>query len=129
MATLEDFIFNRLSNDADVSGVVGTRIYRVKMPDNATLPAITYQVISGAFDETREGPSGMAMPVVGVDCWARSAGATQALAAHARDALHPFRGTYSDLEIHGVWEWTHFELYDAETEIFHVSCSCRVWYS
>ncbi len=40
------------------------------MPDNPTIPAITYQTLSGDDDETRDGPSGLAMPVVGIDCWA-----------------------------------------------------------
>lgn len=113
----------------DVSAVVGTSVYRVKMPDNPTLPAITFQTLSGEVAESRDGDGGLSMPVIGVDCWARTAKAAQDLATLARAALLGYRGTYSDREIHNALEWSQYELYDADTEVFHVSCSLRVWYS
>lgn len=129
MATIEDFVYYRLANDAPVAAIVGARIYRVKMPDNPTLPAITYQNVSGAGVESFDGDSGLYMPVFAVDCWARSAGAVQDLAYKARTALLGYAGTYSDRTISKILDWSHYDLYDVETNIFHVSCSCRIWYS
>lgn len=129
MATIEDFIHHRLSTDADIAAVVGSRVYRVKMPDNPTLPALTFQTLTGTADETTDGPSGLLMPVIGIDCWATTAGAAQALAVLVKAALHPFRGEYSGVTIHSVQEWSYVDLYDPDTEIYHVATSCRVWYS
>ncbi|MBX9580479.1 MAG: DUF3168 domain-containing protein [Gemmataceae bacterium] len=129
MATVEDFIFSRLTTDPGIAAAVGTRVYRVRMPDNPQLPAITFQTVSGSVVESFDGYSGLALPVVQVDCWARTAKAAQDLALLVRGALLGYAGIYQDLRVQKVTEWGQFDLYDADTEIFHVSCSCRVWYS
>lgn len=128
MPTVEDFLYNRLTSTSDVAAIVGTRIYRVKMPDNPTLPAITYQTLSGELVESFDGASGLRMPVMGIDCWARTAGAVQDLAEKVRVALHGYSGSYSGLTIQKILEWSAVDLYDVDTDVFHVSCSCRVWY-
>lgn len=99
------------------------------MPDNPTLPAITYQTLSGQGVESFDGDSGLYMPVVGIDCWARSAGTVQDLAAKVRAAMLGYSGTYSDREISKILEWSQVDLYDIDTDVYHVACSCRVWYS
>jgi hypothetical protein len=129
VATVEDFIFSRLTSAADVAALVGTRVYRVKMPDNTQLPAVSYQTLSGQGVESFDGDSGLYMPVIAIDCWARTAGVAQDLAAGCRAALLGYGGLYQDRRIQKVLEWSQFDLYDADTDIFHVSCSCRVWYS
>jgi hypothetical protein len=129
VATVEDFIYNRLTSAPAISALVGTRVYRVKMPDNPTLPAITFQTLSGSGVESFDGDSGLYMPVVGIDCWARTAGAAQDLAAKVRAALLGYSGHYQDRRIQKVLDWSHLDLYDSDTDIFHVSCSARVWYS
>jgi hypothetical protein len=129
MATVEDFIFSRLTTTAAITAVVGTRVYRVKMPDNPVLPCITFQTVSGAVVESFDGDSGLSMPVIQVDCWGRTAKAAQDLALLVRGALLGYSGIYQDRRVQKVLEWNQFDLYDQETDIFHVSCSCRVWYS
>lgn len=128
MATVEDFIFNRLTSTANVSALVAARVYRVKLPDNPVLPAVTYQTVSGQGVESFDGDSGLYLPVVAVDCWARTAKGAQDLAAACRGALLGYAGVYQDRVVQKVLEWSHFDLYDADTDIFHVSCACRVWY-
>lgn len=129
MATVEDFIHNRLTTTAAIAAVVGARIYRVKMPDNPTPPVITFQTVSGQVVESYDGDSGLAMPIVQIDCWARTAKQAQDLAALVRAALLGYRGVYQDRRIQNVLEWNQYDLYDEVTDIFHVSCSVRVWYS
>jgi hypothetical protein len=128
MATLEDAIYNILANDAAVAAVVGTRIYRVRMPDNPTFPAITYQTTYGTQVESFTGYSGLKMPVVAIDCWGKTAKVTQELAEKVRTALHGYSGTYSDIRIDNVLEWSFVEMYESDTETFHISCSARFWY-
>lgn len=129
MSTVEDFFYDRLSGDAAVSAIVGARIYRIKMPDNPTLPAITYYTSYGDTIEDFKGYGGMKMPVMVVDCWARSAGAAQDLAEKVRLALHGYSGTSGDKAIANILEWSTTELFDGDLEIFHIACSMRVWYS
>jgi hypothetical protein len=129
MATIEDFIHNILTNTAGIAAIAGTRVYRIKMPDNPTLPAITYHTITGEHIESRDGFSNLSNPIIGIDCWARTAKAAQDLAYLLRDTLIGYSGTYSDRTIGNVLEWSQEDLYDADTDIFHVACSVRAWYS
>jgi hypothetical protein len=129
MATIEDFVYNRLTTTVNITAIVGTRVYRLRMPDNPTLPAITYQTISGQGIESVDGDSGLYMPTIGIDCWAMSAAVVQDLAYKVRAALLGYSGTYSDITISKILEWSHNDLYDVDTDIFHVAASCRVWYS
>ena len=128
MATIEQAIYSILAGNSPVAAVVGTRIYQVKMPDNPTLPAISYQTVFGSMVESFTGYSGLKNPVISIDCWAKTAGAAHELAEKVRTALHGYAGTYSDITIDNVLEWTHTDLYDSDTEIYHVSCSARFWY-
>lgn len=43
----EKVINSLISADAGVQAVVGTRIYPSRLPQNTTMPAIAYQVVSG----------------------------------------------------------------------------------
>jgi hypothetical protein len=128
LATIEDFIYYRLANTSAVSAIVGSRIYRLKMPDNPTLPAITFETTVGDFIESFEGSSGLRNPVMRIHCWATTAGVAQDLAEKVRVAMHGYRGTYSDRVIQNILEWSTMELFDHEIEIFHVAATCRVWY-
>jgi len=47
---IKDSIYNFLKNDSGVSSLVGTRIYPTFLPQDVTLPAITYTRISATND-------------------------------------------------------------------------------
>lgn len=129
MATIEDFIYSLLAGSQPVVSIIGSRIYRVKMPDNPQLPAITYQTVSSSPVESFEGFSGLWKPMIRVDCWGKGAGSTQDLAEKVRLALHGYQGSYQDRRIHNILEWSVTELYDEDLDIFHVACSMRIWYT
>jgi hypothetical protein len=128
MATIEQAIYNILVNTAGITALVGTRIYQVKMPDNVTFPAISYQTSFGSQIESFTGYSGLRNPVINIDTWASSAGAAKDLAEKVRAALHGYSGTYGDITIDNVLEWSFIDMYDSDTEIFHVSSNARFWY-
>ena len=135
MASVEDFIFARLTEDSLVAAVTGTRVYRGRMPDNPVLPAIVYAVVQNDIIESRRGFSGLRCPTIGIDCMARSSRAAETLAEIARAALHGHGGDFEDLIIHNVLEWESEsavdggDYFEEETGIFTVACTCRIWYS
>jgi|688.fasta_scaffold39623_7 hypothetical protein len=135
MATIEDFIFTRLTEDSLVAAVVGNKVYRGRMPDNPGLPAIVYAVIQNDVIESRKGFSGLRCPTVGIECMARTSRAAETLAELVRAALHGHSGDFEDLIIHNILEWEAEsavdggDYFEEETGIFTVACSCRLWYS
>ena len=66
--------------DAGISALVGTRIYPGgQLPQNPTLPAITYKLISGNWIQTATGAAGLAGPRMQIDCWAETYAGADAL--------------------------------------------------
>jgi hypothetical protein len=83
--------------DAGVAAIVGTRIYRNKLPQNVTYPAIRYQLISTPWGEYRtvDGAAvDYAKPRFQIDCWATAADGELALADAVFAALEGYHGTF-----------------------------------
>lgn len=76
MPRLEEALFTYLSGDDGISDLVGARIYPMRLPEGATLPAISWNRISAnrlythdTFDETDAWTAAR----VQFNCWATSA--------------------------------------------------------
>jgi hypothetical protein len=98
------------------------------MPDNSTLPCITFETTAGDEIEDNEGHAGLSDPIVTVHFWAESAKAAQELALAARDALLGKEWVYGDRYVQNVTEWSSVDLFEPDTEIYHVAASMRIWY-
>jgi hypothetical protein len=107
---------------------VGTRVYRLKMPDNPTLPAITYETSLGEQIESFDGFSNLSNPIISIHAWSNSVSAARTIINLVRDAIIGKSWTYGDVTVQNVLEWTTTDLYDSDTEIYHVSARCRFWY-
>jgi len=82
-----------LVNEAVLTAVVGTRIYCPRLPENTTLPAISFFTRGG--DATPYIP-GMPEPSVQFDCWAKEyTGATSSASVRAREV---YRALYDVLQ-------------------------------
>ena len=58
-----------LADQATLTGIVGTRIYVPRLPENATLPAVSFFTRGG---ESSPYIPGIVIPSVQFDCWAAS---------------------------------------------------------
>jgi len=99
--SIEKALVSLLSSDADVNAKVGSRIFPVFVPKGQTLPAITYQEISGVRDSHMKGASGLVNARYQINCWTKTYRATRELADLVRMALAPENDTYPDT-IEGV---------------------------
>lgn len=59
---IEEALYEHLKTNAGVSALVGSRIYPIEAPQEATQPYIVYQRISGPRLRSHGGPSGLAHP-------------------------------------------------------------------
>jgi hypothetical protein len=88
-------IFHKLANDHDVNAIVGTRIYPVDLPQGATIPAITYQLISDAPSSQPHGEkSALPFPRYQVNCWDVTDAGAIALKAAVKTALENKKGIW-----------------------------------
>jgi len=93
--TIEEGLYYFLKNNAGVSNLVAARIYPNKLPQTATLPAITYQRISTPRVHTHDtsGAVGTAHPRFQFDAWGTTYSSCQAVSDAIRAALNGYKGT------------------------------------
>ena len=76
-----------------VAGLIADRCYPERLPQNAALPAITFQRVFGTESVTHDGPSGLGRSRLQFDCWATSYGDVLELAGAAKSALRAYPET------------------------------------
>ena len=58
--TIEEVVWYKMVNDATLAALVGTRVYPLLVPQDATMPAIAYQKISSTKHQAHDGSSHLA---------------------------------------------------------------------
>jgi hypothetical protein len=96
---IERAIFSILTDDVTVSGLVGTRVFPVYVPQNANMPCITQQQLSGPRDNTLDGPSGLVDARFQINCWGSTYIEADDVFEAVRKALSGFLGTVLGVEI------------------------------
>jgi hypothetical protein len=94
--TVEKELQDRLVANGTVNGLIGTRIYPLKAPQNPTKPYVTFQRISGSRLQALGGAAGFGMARIQYDSWAITYNGAQALAAAIRNSFNGFIGKLSD---------------------------------
>ena len=80
-------IFTALTGSADVIAIAGSRVYPVRLPREAVLPAVVYQVPSIEPVSSMSGDSGIDNNTVAIVCWAKEYATAHELAYAVRNAL------------------------------------------
>lgn len=83
----EDVIVTRLKGYADLTALIGQRVYPVRAPQGAALPFVTYQRIGGSPVNGSTAESGTSNITIQVDCIAVSYKTVKQIADAVRGAL------------------------------------------
>lgn len=115
-------IYDLLSNDGTVSGLVSTRIFPDTVPQNTSFPYISYTVISTLPTDAKDGASRLDVVNVQVDIYSRDYSTTQDIAAGVRAALDRYSGTNNSVNVDKIW-FTNEAAgnYEQELGVFWVS--------
>lgn len=102
--TIETTLEDILANDADVAGLVGTRIYPAPIPIDADLPAIAYQNIGDRGEVAHDGPTGTRQARIQVTATAATYKNAKILANFIEAALNGYQAaaTGSTVEIESM---------------------------
>lgn len=87
MTMLEEGLYTHLMNQSAVTDLISTRLYPLIVPQDADLPAVAYQRITGAPAHSHEGPSGLARARIQLTIVAASYSEAKAVAEAVRQAL------------------------------------------
>ena len=117
--TLETEIRTRLAADGTVSGEVSTRLYPVKLPQDPTYPAITYNRVSAPRLHHLGGVAGRATVRLSYNSWAETYAGAQTLAAAVRASLDGFNGTLATIKCVISLE-NESDLYEQDVEIYRI---------
>ena len=90
---LGEALYTKLSGTAGVSALVSTRIYPVVVPQNGSLPCITYQQISEPWAHAMGTDPGIRSPRYQISAWSTSYSQVKSVAKQVRTALQDFTGT------------------------------------
>lgn len=83
-------IFDILTGDAQVSGIVGDRVYpHDAAPQDVARPYVTWFVVAGPPENVLDGPPPVDKFTLQIDCWNQASQGVLDLAAAVRNALEP----------------------------------------
>ena len=83
-----------------------------------SLPAITYQIVSGPGDHYSHNGISDHEVSIQFDCWAEDAGGAMAVAAEIRTALGGYRGTWGDHVVGSVFVNLVLDDYEPATGLY-----------
>jgi hypothetical protein len=107
--------------DLTVASLASARIYPLTLPQNPTLPAITYQRISAPKGLTLDGPE-LTTERLQVDSWATTHAAVRQLSDAVRAALHGYSGASAQL----VELLNESDYYEQEVKVHRVRADYRI---
>jgi hypothetical protein len=118
---IEELIYSNLSTATSVTALVVDRIYPLLMPQDPTLPAVTYQRISDNPINSLSGHGGLDNPRIQIDCWATSYSGVKTLSNAVIKAMDSSTA-YKSLRM------SDQDLYEDGTEIYRVSMDFSCWF-
>lgn len=126
MTTLAD-IRTFILADATVTSLIGTRMYPLTVPQNGTMPAVTYQVISGSRGYVFRAPAGMARHRIQFDCYATTYTSAESVAAAIRNRLSGYMGNAGTGAIEAAMFDTERDFYEADVALYRRSVDYQIW--
>jgi hypothetical protein len=114
---LEEAIVTQLKNHTPLAALVGTRIYPITYPQNATLPVVTYQRTAKTPEYSHDGEAGVAESRFQISSFATSFAQVRDVASAVKGALRPWMagaGGEFDGKRTTVFLESEFDMYTAE---------------
>ena len=113
---------------SDVTALIGSRMYPLKMPQSPTMPLLVYQRISGPREHDADGAAGIANPRIQIDAWAATYTGAKDLATKVRKRIDGYSGDVGSPAVDVVFSHllSDRDFYDSETEYYRVSMDFEI---
>lgn len=110
---IEEQVFNALKS------LASNRVYPMVLPQNPTMPAIVYTLISKNSENRLEGSASLRQARMQIDTYAKTYSAVKILAASVLNAMETasFKGTLQ----------TERDLYEADVKLYRVTQDFYIW--
>ena len=97
---IEKLLTTLMEADTTIEGLVGTRIFPMVVPQDTTMPCITYQKISGNWQVQISGPHNMSQERFQINCWATTYAGAKALAEAVRAEFSGYDTGNASVSVH-----------------------------
>ncbi len=132
--SLELALRNFLLADPGVAAIVGNKIFPQPAPQDTVAPFITWLLVSADDNNTLDGPLGLRVSRVQIDCWSdppeQAGDFTQSLlaASAVRQAMKGFTGMQSGLRISSALPVDARDIHDDAERAHARSVDFRIWH-
>jgi len=113
---IEKAITSRLDGYAGLSALISTRIYPLKLPQDSTMPAVVYQIVSKTRESAMGSDPGLATARVRISSFADSYSSAKDVGEQVRAALQRWSGTEATVVIQDSFIEMDIEQYDPEVK-------------
>jgi len=111
-----------------IAGYVSTRVYPLVFPAQATMPCITYRIISGAM-VPHTGSEDVYITRIQYDIWSESYNTTNAVKDALFDQFNQYSGTVSGQVIMDTLVDLNFDTFEKDTKLYRSVVDIRVRHS
>lgn len=116
MSNIRNAIYTRLTSVAGITSLIDKKVYPTNLPQNITLPAVTFQLLAEDEIETLQTPATMRTAAVQFDCYAATQAAADAVAEAIRTALKNYSGTAASTDIEACRKINKMEMEEKDKD-------------
>lgn len=124
---IEEVLHTRLSGFAGLATLVGDRVYPNIMPQNVTLPAVSFRRVTSRRERAMVADPGIVRGRFQFDAWASTYDAARDVREQIRLALERWDTTV-DTAVDTIFVESEVDLYEDDTEIHHLVIDFEVIY-
>lgn len=100
---IEEAFYNHVTGLPAISSLIDDRLYPATLPQNPVYPAATYRAVSSRTPMAHDGPIGLTVVRLQVDCYGTSKLQATQVARALRRALNGAQGTWDSVEVEHVF--------------------------
>lgn len=124
--SMETDVRSLILSDGGVSALIGARLYPLRLPQDVTLPAATYQRIVTTPHNTLTGAHGSATALLQLDSYAPTYGGAEALSEALMTAID---GVTQSGDLQAILTSNLLPLYDVDLSAYRVMTEFRISYT
>jgi hypothetical protein len=107
---MENAVVAKLKADATIASLVSARVYPNVLPQDAIMPALTYQVITGIRENQMDGAAGISHGSIQINAWDDDYEGAKTLAEAVRKELNCYHGETGGVRIYDIFLMNEMDL-------------------
>lgn len=129
MSAIEEDLTAYLLAQSAINALIVDRMYPARLPQNGTLPAVTYQRIAGVPEISHDGAVNLTRSRIQIDCWALTYSAMASLAAAIEAALSGYVGAMGSTPSTATRVLNIIDLPEPEPKLWRRLLDVAIWHS